>query len=134
MSQFQYIVGDLVLDGLVNGFREEVFGAPKPTRGLTPASAVEAVSKLVEVLITAGFAIRVGSQGMVDRAVKSVNSLLGVPSSKEGVNNILPRLQIGIELFIQFMQGDVLPTEKGFSVTLKGPINQWGEFWRIKSG
>ena len=124
----------MVLDGLVNGFREEVFGAPKPTRGLSPAGAVEAVSKLVEVLVSAGFAIRVGSPNVIlDLVVTDWRIILylaliwlwlSLTDDFSALRNILRQYSIKSCC----TQGDVSPMDMGFSVTFKGPINQWGKF------
>ena len=55
---FSNLVGDKIYDGLANGFREEVFGAPQPLPlGAPRQQVLECLRKLLEVLIKAGFAI-----------------------------------------------------------------------------
>jgi len=55
---FNRLVGDKIYDGLANGFREEVFGAPQPLPPGAPKEKVfEGLKMLLDVLLNAGFAI-----------------------------------------------------------------------------
>ena len=59
-GRFTTLMGAHVLDGLVNGFQEEVFGAPAP---LNPTASrqqlLASLQDLVNVLLAAGYALKV---------------------------------------------------------------------------
>jgi hypothetical protein len=58
-SLFNKAAGDKIYDGLLNGFRDEVFGAPAPLpKAAGLQQVVAGVKELTDVLVKAGFALK----------------------------------------------------------------------------